>query len=102
VTGSPGGARIITTVLQIVSNAIDYGMDPAEATTELRFHQQWTPDELRVEQGFPVDTIRLLKERGENVVVKASMGRTQTIQVRDGRLLGFSDPRNPDGAAIGF
>jgi gamma-glutamyltranspeptidase/glutathione hydrolase len=102
VTGSPGGARIITTVLQIVSNAIDYGMDPAEATTELRFHQQWTPDELRVEQGFPVDTIRLLKERGENVVVKASMGRTQTIQVRDGKLLGFSDPRNPDGAAIGF
>jgi gamma-glutamyltranspeptidase/glutathione hydrolase len=102
VTGSPGGARIITTVLQIISNAIDYGMDPAEATAARRFHQQWEPDELRVEQGFPVDTIRLLEERGQHVVVKPAMGRTQTIQVRDGKLLGFSDPRNPDGAAIGF
>lgn len=102
VTGSPGGARIITTVLQIVSNAIDYGMDPAEATAARRFHQQWEPDELRVEQGFPVDTIRLLEERGEHVVIKPAMGRTQTIQVRGGELLGFSDPRNPDGAAIGF
>lgn len=102
VTGSPGGARIITTVLQILSNAIDYDMDPAEATAALRFHQQWTPDEIRVEQGFSVDTMDLLRQRGETVVVRPSMGRTQTIQVRDGQLLGFSDPRNPDGAALGY
>ena len=102
VTGSPGGARIITTVLQILSNAIDYGMDPAEATAALRFHQQWTPDEIRVEQGFSVDTLDLLRQRGETVVVRPAMGRTQTIQLRDGQLLGFSDPRNPDGAAMGY
>ncbi|MCK9516382.1 MAG: gamma-glutamyltransferase [Ottowia sp.] len=102
ITGSPGGARIITTVLQILSNTMDYGMDPAEATASLRFHQQWTPDEIRVEQGFSVDTIALLRQRGQSVVVKPAMGRTQTIQVRDGQLLGFSDPRNPDGAALGY
>lgn len=102
VTGSPGGSRIITTVLQILSNSIDFDMDPAAATVARRFHQQWTPDELRVEQGFPVDTMRLLEERGENVVVKPAMGRTQTIQVRGNKLLGFSDPRNPDGGALGY
>lgn len=102
VTGSPGGARIITTVLQILSNAIDHGMDPAQATAAPRFHQQGIPDEIRVEQGFPIDTMALLRQRGQNVVVRAAMGRTQTIQVRDGELLGFSDPRNPDGAAMGY
>ncbi|MFT3813786.1 MAG: gamma-glutamyltransferase [Acidovorax sp.] len=102
VTGSPGGARIITTVLQVISNSIDFGMNPAEATAALRFHQQWTPDELRVEKGFSVDTIHLLKQRGENVVVKPSMGRTQTIQVRNGEFWGYSDPRNPDGKTLGY
>ncbi|GAB2470616.1 gamma-glutamyltransferase [Comamonas humi] len=102
VTGSPGGARIITTVLQVITNSIDFSMNPAEATAALRFHQQWTPDELRVEKGFSVDTINALKARGENVVVKPSMGRTQTIQVRNGEFWGYSDPRNPDGKALGY
>ncbi len=102
VTGSPGGARIITTVLQVVSNSIDFGMNPAEASTALRFHQQWTPNELRVENGFSVDTINLLKQKGQTVVVKPAMGRTQTIQRQaDGEFWGYSDPRNPDGRAIG-
>ncbi|CAB5719685.1 Gamma-glutamyltranspeptidase precursor [Delftia tsuruhatensis] len=102
VTGSPGGARIITTVLQTVVNVIDFGMNPAEAAATPRFHHQWTPDELRVEKGFGIDTINLLKSRGHNVTVKASMGRTQTIQLRDGMLYGASDPRNPDGQTLGY
>jgi gamma-glutamyltranspeptidase/glutathione hydrolase len=102
VTGSPGGARIITTVLQSVVNTIDFGMNPAEAAATPRFHHQWTPDELRVEKGFSPDTIALLKSRGHNVAVKASMGRTQTIQLRDGMLYGASDPRNPDGQTLGY
>ena len=52
VTGSPGGSRIITTVLQMVVNSIDYGMNVAEATNAPRFHHQWLPDELRVEKGL--------------------------------------------------
>ena len=102
VTGSPGGARIITTVLQTVSNAIDHGMNPAEAAAAPRFHHQWTPDELRVERGFPVDTTELLRQRGQKVVEKAAMGRTQTIQAQDGELWGYSDPRNPDGQTLGY
>lgn len=102
VTGSPGGARIITTVLQTVMNAIDHNMNPAESAAALRVHHQWTPDELRVEQGFNSDTARLLEQQGHDVKVKASMGRTQTIQ-RDGNSLwGASDPRNPDGLTLGY
>lgn len=102
ITGSPGGARIITTVLQTVMNTIDYGMNPAESASALRIHHQWTPDELRVEQGFNIDTKRLLEQKGHTVNTKASMGRTQTIQ-RDGDTLwGYSDPRNPDGLTLGY
>ncbi|WP_305807321.1 gamma-glutamyltransferase, partial [Stenotrophomonas sp. YIM B06876] len=60
VTGSPGGARIITTVLQTVVNTIDFGMNPAEAAATSRVHHQWTPDELRIEKGLSPDTIALL------------------------------------------
>lgn len=102
VTGSPGGARIITTVLQTVTNLVDYDMNPAESASALRIHHQWTPDELRVEQGFNTDTTRLLEERGHQVNVKASMGRTQTIQREGDTLWGYSDPRNPDGSTLGY
>ncbi len=102
VTGSPGGARIITTVLQTVVNTIDFANNPAEAAAAPRIHHQWTPDELRVEKGLSPDTLALLKQRGHNIAVKASMGRTQTIQIRNGLLYGYSDPRNPDGQTLGY
>ena len=102
VTGSPGGARIITTVLQTVVNTIDFGNNPAEAAAAPRVHHQWTPDELRVEKGLSADTPALLKQRGHNIAVKPSMGRTQTIQIRNGMLYGYSDPRNPDGQTLGY
>ena len=66
VTGSPGGARIITTVLQTVVNTIDFGMNPFEAAAAPRVHHQWTPDELRIEKGLSPDTIALLRQRGHN------------------------------------
>jgi len=102
VTGSPGGARIITTVLQTVVDVIDFGMNPLEAAAAVRFHHQWTPDELRVEKGLSPDTLALLRQRGHKVVVKAAMGRTQTIQIKGGMLYGASDPRNPDGRTLGY
>lgn len=102
VTGSPGGARIITTVLQQIVNYIDYGMNPLEAAATPRFHHQWTPDELRIEKGFSVDTLNLLQQWGHKVALKPAMGRTQTIEIRNGLLLGASDPRNPDGRTMGF
>ncbi len=102
VTGSPGGARIITTVLPTVVNTIDFANNPAEAAAAPRTHHQWTPDELRVEKGLSPDTLALLKQRGHNIAVKPSMGRTQTIQIRNGQLYGYSDPRNPDGQTLGY
>lgn len=103
VTGSPGGSRIITTVLQMVVNSIDFGMNVAEAANAPRFHHQWLPDELRVEKGFSPDTLKLLKEKGQNVEVKAAMGSTQSIMVApDGKLYGASDPRSVDDLAAGY
>ncbi len=102
VTGSPGGARIITTVLQSVVNTIDHEMNPAEAIITSRVHHQWLPDELRVEEGISPDTIKLLQDKGHKVVTKAPMGRIQIIQADDSGFYGYSDPRNPDGKTLGF
>ena len=101
-TGSPGGARIITTVLQNIVNIIDFDMNIAEAASVPRMHHQWTPDFIRVERGFSPDTIKLLESMGHSIKVMPTMGRVQTVQ-RDGSLFfGASDPRNPDGAPAGI
>ena len=52
VTGSPGGSRIITTVLQVILNTVTHGLDIASATAAPRIHDQWLPDEIRIEQGI--------------------------------------------------
>lgn len=103
VTGSPGGSRIITTVLQMVVNSIDFGMNVAEATNAPRFHHQWLPDQLRVEKGFSPDTLRLLENKGQHVKVLPSMGSTQSIMIGpDGMLYGASDPRSVDDLSAGY
>ncbi len=102
VTGSPGGARIITTVLQTITNTIDHGMNPAEAVVTPRIHHQWLPDELRIEDGISPDTIKLLERQGYKIVQKAPMGRVQIIQADASGFYGYSDPRNPDGKTLGF
>ncbi|WP_413733254.1 gamma-glutamyltransferase [Sodalis sp. RH20] len=103
VTGSPGGSRIITTVLQMLVNTIDFQMNVAEASAAPRFHQQWTPDELRVEKGFSPDTLKLLGERGQHIKVLPVMGSTQSIMVMpDGTFTGASDPRTIDDLTAGY
>ncbi|MFT4095796.1 MAG: gamma-glutamyltransferase [Rhodoblastus sp.] len=102
VTGSPGGPRIITTVLEQISNLVDHGMNAAEAMEAPRFHHQWLPDELRVERGLSLDTIRLLREKGQNVVVGGTLGSVATIQVLDGLMMGASDSRQRGTAAVGW
>lgn len=93
VTGSPGGSRIITTVLQVVMNVIDHGMNVAEATEAVRVHHQWLPDELRVERGLSADTIRLLQARGHKVEIRQAMGSTQSILLTKQGFEGASDLR---------
>jgi gamma-glutamyltranspeptidase / glutathione hydrolase len=101
-TGSPGGARIITTTLQVLVNMIDFGMNPAEAGAAVRVHDQWLPDELRIERGFSPDTVALLTAMGHKVVERQAMGDTQTIEITPSGLYGYSDQRDPAGAARGF
>ena len=101
-TGSPGGARIITTVLQNIVNIIDFEMNIAEAASVPRMHHQWTPDFIRVERGFSPDTLKLLEAMGHSVKVMPTMGRIQTVQRSGNLFMGASDPRNPDGAPIGI
>jgi gamma-glutamyltranspeptidase/glutathione hydrolase len=102
VTGSPGGSRIITTVLQIILNVIDHQMNVAEATVAPRIHHQWMPDTLRIEKGLSPDTLRLLKQQGYALSLKPPMGRTQTIQLTPNGLYGYSDSRDPDGLTLGY
>jgi gamma-glutamyltranspeptidase/glutathione hydrolase len=105
VTGSPGGSRIITTTLQVISNMIDHGMNVAEATHASRFHHQWLPDEIRVEDGgLSRDTVAALEAKGHTIAVKSVMGSTQSIHVDadKGLLLGASDPRRTGSATVGY
>jgi gamma-glutamyltranspeptidase/glutathione hydrolase len=102
VTGSPGGSRIITTVLQIIMNVIDHGMNIAEATYAPRIHHQWLPDELRIEEGLSPDTVRLLEQMGHKVTVQDAMGSTQSIMVTEAGLFGSSDPRTPGDLTLGY
>lgn len=104
VTGSPGGARIITTVLQVIMNVIDHGMNIAEASFAPRVHHQWLPDELRIEEGISPDTIALLEQKGHKISLEEVMGSTQSILIdkEAGLLLGSSDPRRVDAATVGY
>jgi gamma-glutamyltranspeptidase/glutathione hydrolase len=102
VTGSPGGPRIITTVLGMLIGVIDFGMNIAEATDQPRIHHQWLPDELRVERGLSPDTLRLLRAKGQNVVEGNAMGSTATIAIRDGWIMGAADTRQRGTLAVGY
>lgn len=99
-TGSPGGSRIITTVLQMVVNMIDHEMNVAEATMAPRMHHQWYPDVLQLEEGFSPDTIKLLLERGHKLQdVRSTMGSLQSVAYKDGMFLGAADTRRPNAAS---
>jgi gamma-glutamyltranspeptidase/glutathione hydrolase len=103
VTGSPGGPRIISTVLLTLVNVIDHGMNVQEAVSTPRFHHQWVPDELFVEPAIPADVVRGLERRGHTVEVsKRNWSAAEAIVVdpETGWHLGGSDPRR-DGLALG-
>jgi gamma-glutamyltranspeptidase/glutathione hydrolase len=104
VVGSPGGGRIITTVLQVLVNVIDHHMNLQQAIDAPRFHHQWQPDDVRLEVlGFPADVVHALEALGHTTRVDDDMGGVQAIAIdpSTGLRLGASDPRE-DGAAVGF
>ena len=93
VTGSPGGSRIISAVLQVIVDVLDYGMDVAAAVAAPRVHHQWLPDEVRVERGFADDTLAALRAKGHRVIEPLSPTSANSIAVTERGLLGAPDPR---------
>jgi len=102
VTGSPGGSRIISTVLQVIVNVLDYRMDPAAAVAAPRLHHQWLPDEVRTERGFPEETLAALRAKGHRVLDQLGQTSANTIALTDKGLLGAPDPRTRGAEAAGY
>ncbi|SIO05245.1 gamma-glutamyltransferase 1 Threonine peptidase. MEROPS family T03 [Bradyrhizobium erythrophlei] len=101
VTGTPGGSRIISAVLQIVVDVLDYKMDVAAAVAAPRVHHQWMPDVVRVEHGFPADVLDELKAEGHQVIEPLGQTSANSIAVTPNGLLGAPDPRTRGSEAAG-
>lgn len=99
VTGTPGGSTIIDTVLQLIVNTTDFGLNVDEATHQPRIYQG-TTENLRVEPNFNPDTVSLLKAKGHKITFDETMGSAQSILIEDGLYLGAADPRRPGARAI--
>ena len=100
-TGSPGGSRIIMSVLQMIVNVIDHEMNIAVASNSPRMHHQWLPDVIQLESGFSPDTIRELRRRGHAIRGGRTIGNVSSVSLQDGYSLGAADPRRPGGGAAG-
>jgi gamma-glutamyltranspeptidase / glutathione hydrolase len=105
VLGSPGGSHIITTVLQVVLNVLDFKMNVQQAVDAPRFHHQWTPDVVTIEQqGFPADVLTSLQAMGHTTrVASEDMGEVHAIAIdpSTGVRYGASDPRG-EGVTLGY
>jgi gamma-glutamyltranspeptidase/glutathione hydrolase len=106
-TGSPGGSRIITTVLQVLLNRIVYGLNLATAVSSPRLHSQLWPDQISVEEGFSPDSLQLLKAKGHHWQLVPALGSANSVEVlapspsARGGTYGMADPRRAAGPAVG-
>jgi gamma-glutamyltranspeptidase / glutathione hydrolase len=98
-TGSPGGSRIISTVLQVIVNVLDYHMDVAAAVAAPRLHHQWMPDEVKVEPGFPEEVLAGLRAKGHSVSESVGYSSANSILVTPSERYGAPDPRTRGAAA---
>jgi gamma-glutamyltranspeptidase / glutathione hydrolase len=101
VTGSPGGSRIISTVLQVIVNVLDYGMDVAAAVAAPRLHHQWLPDEVRIERGFADETLAALSAKGHRLVESSGYSSANSIAATANGWLGAPDPRTRGAETAG-
>jgi len=105
VLGSPGGARIITTVGNIFLSVAEGGLNIQQAVDAPRFHHQYQPDKLFVEPGFAADTLAALRKMGYAVNVRDghwSNGECIAVDLKTGELEGGQDHRSHYGKAAGY
>jgi len=103
VLGSPGGPTIITTVANILIGVVDFSLDIAEAVNAPRFHHQWLPDGILVEDRLSPDTMNVLRSKGHKLKAEHFWGDGECIMLdpKTGERLGASDGRN-NGKAVGY
>jgi gamma-glutamyltranspeptidase / glutathione hydrolase len=102
ITGSPGGSTIITVVLQVLLNCIDFNMNIQEAVSAPRIHHQWYPDEVNYEEyGLPEDVRANLIKMGYKIGDKKILGKAESIMIDNNYFYGASDPRG-FGSAEGY
>jgi gamma-glutamyltranspeptidase / glutathione hydrolase len=102
ITGSPGGSHITTAVLQVIVNAIDRGMNIADAVSAPRVHDQWLPDQVSVEPGLPDSVSAALAARGDEIVPQRPFTSANSIEVTPGGFAGAADPREGGALAAGY
>ena len=102
--GAAGGPTIISQTLLALLHILDEGDTPAQALARPRFHQQWSPDELRVEKSMPSALKDDLRRRGHVLKEVDIIGSTQAVgqPVKDGPFVGAHDPRSREGRAAGW
>lgn len=101
ITGSPGGSRIISAVLQVIVNTIDHKMNAASAVAAPRLHHQWMPDQLLLERGFSDDVLAALKAKGHAVSDRLGQTSANSIAVTPDGIAGAPDPRTRGAEAAG-
>ncbi len=99
--GAPGGSRITTGVMQVILDVLDFGMNPQDAVDLPRFHQQWKPDYLYLEKGFPTPTCDALKKMGYELKPTEGVARVEAIVDKDGTLEGGTETKL-DGKVAGY
>jgi gamma-glutamyltranspeptidase/glutathione hydrolase len=102
VTGSPGGSRIITAVLQVIISVIDFHMPVVQAVGSPRLHNQWQPDETYAEPGFTPDVLEALKARGHTIVPTGPHTAANSIEVTKDGYVGAADRRTRGSLAVGY
>lgn len=103
VVGAEGGPTIITNVAATIISVVDNGLNIQEAVNAPRFHHQWMPDQIDLEDRISPDTVRLLRAKGHAIRVQHFWGDAQCIMIdpATGERLGASDGRG-NGKAVGF
>jgi gamma-glutamyltranspeptidase/glutathione hydrolase len=103
VLGAEGGPTIITTVANIIISIVDFGIDVQDAVNAPRFHHQWLPDAIDVEDRLSPDTMNMLRSKGDTVKPDHFWGDAECIMIdpKTGERLGASDGRN-NGKAVGY